>query len=993
MRVTIIFHALFNFLNQSRALLPWLFAILNFPHAGASLDDIAEFHQASKPLREALIDLGKSTDISIIFPTYLLRGYKAPNLEGKCSTRDALKHLLEDTDLSFKEINTRVVAITLKKIEVAPHKSLPIIEEVSVLGRSVTGSRIPRTDLLGSSPVDVISAPELRLAGSQTLGEFLKFIPAVSGNSTSTAVSNSGDGTATVTLRGLPANNTLVLLNGKRIAHNGLAGDSVDLNSISPAAVERIEIVKDGASAIYGSDAIAGVVNIILKNKFQGLQLEQYYGETSHNDLETTTTSLLWGKTFENASLFLSATHFEQNGLFSRDRELSASADTRFLGGADLRSSATPASRIVIPKESILILNKDAGGNYLPGTSRDHYRLATKEDLYNYLSETSSVSPSKRQSLYAKGTYQWSEDTKVTTELGYASTSAEITLAPTPLFTAFEDIPLSVAADNIYNPFDVEITDIRRRVLELGPRQQKNDADAFRFSFTLDGYTKGFHWDITGHWSKTKATEDFINVLNATRTRRALGPNADCQGIDIDGCEPLNLFGPPGSITSTQLDYVRESSHSYGFSQTYGYSFNLNAELAELKNGPLLFAAGVDIRRDAVKVLLEGYNADNTFIGGGVFDPTFGSRHIYEAYSELQIPLIEQISGIYSLYLDLAARHSIYSDFGKSTTPKIGLRYRPIADILIRATYSEGFRAPSLAELHKGGSQTQAVLNDPCTIGENVGALPGCQQQSDTTRTQYLTIFGGDVNLEPEESSNSTFGLVWSPSFDPGLLFSIDYFKIIQTNVVDASAQFIVNQNAYHGLYGDRVERDKNGNIAKVLATFINIGEREVSGLDMTLKYQWQQLNSNFIATLNASHLRTFYDQIDPSTASSDLAGTFIDSASEGNGALPAWKLNSGIHWSQGNIEASYTINYISSLKEVIPLTNNAMRRIHSWITHDIQISYITQYLNGFRFTLGADNLWDQAPPYAASSLNDNFDARTYDLKGRFWYARVSQTF
>ena len=257
-----------------------------------------------------------------------------------------------------------------------------------------------RNEINGFAPVEILTATELSLSGAQALSDQLKFVPIISGNSTSTAVSNGGDGTATVTLRGLPASNTLVLLNDHRVASNGFGGDAVDLNTIPAAAIERIEILKDGASAIYGSDAIAGVVNVILHKEFEGLQLETYYGETSKGDNDTITTNLIWGGKNDRGSFMLAASYFDQSGFNSRDRAFSNNADGRAFGGRDKRSSATPEARITLNGDTFTL---EDGAN---GTSIDDFRPATSEDLFNFLEFTSSLTPSQRSSVYLNGAYQ-----------------------------------------------------------------------------------------------------------------------------------------------------------------------------------------------------------------------------------------------------------------------------------------------------------------------------------------------------------------------------------------------------------------------------------------------------------------------------------------------------------------------------------------------------------------------------------------------------------
>ncbi|MBE9539586.1 MAG: TonB-dependent receptor, partial [Proteobacteria bacterium] len=339
-------------------------------------------------LGPALIQFSHQSGLPIVFSSRITRNRPAPPLTGTLSANQALDHLLADTGLSWELVEGRIIAVFETRCnnpetsgDQCPDSSqtlskyplyVPGLEETWIYGTQTTGSRIRQSNSNGATPVDVISSPDIELSGAQTLGELLKFVPAVAGNAASTAISNGGDGTATVTLRGLPSSNTLVLINGRRVANDGLAGESVDLNSIPPAAVERIEILKDGASAIYGSDAIAGVVNVIMKQDFHGFLAETFYGEAESGDLLTQTQTLQYGTGIPHGSFFISGSLYDQEPIFSRDREVSESADTRPLGGADQRSSATPAARVTLPNGRPVILD---GGQYRP---------AGDEDLFNY---------------------------------------------------------------------------------------------------------------------------------------------------------------------------------------------------------------------------------------------------------------------------------------------------------------------------------------------------------------------------------------------------------------------------------------------------------------------------------------------------------------------------------------------------------------------------------------------------------------------------------
>lgn len=953
----------------------------------AGTNDSFQFDIPKQALTRSIIEIGKVSEISIIVPSHLLNGIKAKQLDGVYTPKQALEILLRPTDLTFRAINRKVIAIVPKPKD---DSSDPIteysVEELVIIGRQVTGSFLDRTDLHGSSPIDIITGHELRISGSQSVAEFLRFIPAVSGNSTSTAISNGGDGTATVTLRGLPANNTLVLLNGIRINAQGLNGDSVDLNSIPSAAVDRIEILKDGASATYGTDAIAGVINIVLKKEYDGFQLEQYYGSSYKNDLETASTHLLWGKSGDKGAFLISAQHFDQNGIFSRERSVSANADGRPQGGVEERSTATPNSRITLNDGSTVTLDEATINTPTP-----RYRDATKDDLFNFFSQTSTISPSLRQSVFLSGHLALSDTSTLSLDASYNKTKATITLASTPIFTAFESEPITVSRDNIFNPFGEDITDVRRRVLELPPRQQENTSEAKRISITLDGLLNEAVWKINGNWSRTSARESVANLLSLPRTAQALGPSSNCPGTDLNGCQPLDLFGPLGSINEQQLAFIRSSSSNRGVTSLKGITGSINDSIFELPAGPIQAAVGFDIRREKIESVPTGENALSENIGNPLGSETVGSRSIYEVFLETHLPIIKYRPGVYSFDIEAALRHSKYSDFGNNTSPKFGIRYRPAANVLIRSTYSEGFRAPSLGELFAGDFQSQLPLVDPCSTLVSIASLPGCIGQTDDTRTQYLTTFLGEPNLAPETSRSYNIGIVWTPRFNKDLHISIDQFNIDQRNIVSSDAQLILDRNALFGDFSDLVVRDTNGEITNLFSPFINIGERKISGIDTTIRYIYKFKNKGYLNyTLNTSYLQEYAFKLDSNSPFENLAGTFEDAANEGSGALPKWKANTGVFFAYKIFEFNYSINYISSVSEEIPRSRtNERRTISSWVTHDTQATFKLGKRKNIKLTFGADNIFNKAPPFSAAAFNDNYDGRTYDIRGQFLYTRL----
>ncbi len=954
-----------------------------------------DFDLAGQALSESLIQFSHQSGLAIVFSDPLIRGIESPRISGSLSPEEALDALLADTGFAWRLIDDRIVAIydaSCSRDNSCPNNEqllvmhplyVPGIEELYVYGNRITGSRIKRSTLQGSAPVDVISAPDIELTGAQTLGEILRYLPSVSGNATSTAISNGGDGTATVTLRGLPASSTLVLINGRRVANDGLAGESVDLNSISPAAVQRIEILKDGASAIYGSDAIAGVVNIIMKEDFYGLLLEQYAGITEEGDGDTLTTTLQYGTGFKHGSLFISATHFDQSEISARDRGISESADGRSRGGADLRSSATPSARVTLPDGRTVIRDVDSG----------EYRPAGPEDLFNFPDFTSSLVPSERDSVYLSASYDFSELVTGSLEASYIETNARASLAPTPIFTAFELEPITVAADNIFNPFGVPIADLRRRLVELPPRIQQNTSEVTRIGILLEGLAADWSWEWSLDWSESEARETLSGIINAERLRRGVGPAAQCQGQNVDGCVPIDLFGLPGSIDQDQLDFLAVPGKVTGESELVSTSFTAYSKLLDLPQGPVEFAAGVEYRDESTEKNPDPLLASIGTIGGANFQSTEGDRRVTEVYFESVAPMWRSNDRGQQFDLELALRYSHYSDFGSTTNPKVGVRMQLTPSWMFRATYAQGFRAPTLNELYQGATESQSFISDPCTIPANVGRLPGCTQLADPSRNQFLTVTGGNDDLDEESATTYGIGLVWTPDDTPGLSVSVDYFDIDTDNVVDSSAQFIVNQNATNGSFANQVTRDDAGNLLHVSASNLNVGERRVRGIDFSLNYRlptrdWGQWSTAF----DLSYIDEYTTQLDEDSPTVDLAGEFIDPASEGLGGIPEWKGTLGLQWARQRWRGSYDLHFISEMSEAVP-SSTRRRDIDSWVVHDLQFSYVFNVYNGLRASLGIDNLFDENPPFAASAFNDNFDGRSHELRGRFWYAKLSQRF
>ncbi len=1007
-----------------RLLQPFIFAcvLLSTVAAYPCVDVLRAFDIPSQPLRTALLQLGRQSGCSLVFDPQRIPERQTRALNGQTTAAQALRLLLVQSGLEYRLLPGDIIAIAPGPKQSAaqqstktppatppqaqaesavprrtsPANTAPSQMESLVVTATPTGSRIRGADFAGFAQLDVIGPAVIRGGGPQGPAELLRFLPAVAGNSTSTQVTNGGDGTASITLRGLPASNTLVLIDGRRTNPDAFSARSVDLNTLPLGMIERIEVLKDGASAVYGSDAIAGVINIVTRQRFTGLRLDAYYGQTQRNDLQTHQLNLLYGlSTGEGddsggGNVMLALSSYRQDGIASRDRKLSRSADARSQGGIDQRSTATPLPRVVLDGEAFV---RNPNGEL--SDSMQAFRAAVDDDRFDQREFTDAVVPSARDSALLRWSAPLSDRWAATADALLSRTESTNPLAPTPIFTAFDGLRTPVRADAPFNPFGVVLTDVRRRMLEFGTRHFHDESRSQRytatFTFTDDNATA----DISVSHHQTAARETVDGLVFADRLALALGPAAFCVGA----CRPVNLLDGPGAIGPDSIRFLQTATRSDATSSLTAISGNGSFVAFELPAGTAELGTGFDLRREAINVRPDAELRANNIIGATASGRTRGDRRVYEAYVELLAPLLSERSWVRSIDLSLAARASRYSDFGSTVQPKAAIRIRPTDALLLRGAWGKGFRAPTLRQLFVASESSFDFLNDPCASPDLAATLPGCRGQSDPTLSQFLTLRGGNRDLLAERAETVTFGIVYRPT--AALTASLDYYRISQRDVVDANAQFVLNQNARFGRFPERVQRDAQGNLLQVQATPLNIGRRNVSGWDIGLEYSIHSACCGVLElALNSSYIDNFQDQLNPDSPTQQQAGTFSDEASSGNGSLPHWKASVGLQWQQGAWNGRYGIYYVGDLREQVPETGRG-RRIESWANHNLQMSYAfnspgfpfrRSETNGTELELavGVENLFDTEPPFAASAFNDNFDGRTYSLAGRYAYLRLS---
>ena len=890
----------------------------------------------------------------------------------------------------------------------------------------VTGSRIRRTDIEGANPVTVMSRVDIEKFGITSIGDVLQAIPSA-GSAINTNNNNGGNGTTTINIRGIGSNRTLVLVNGKRWAP-GLTG-SVDLNNIPASIIERIEVLKDGASAVYGSDAVAGVVNIITRQDFEGVHASGYIGQYDEGDGNKEQWDIGFGTSNDKGNVYFNISYVEEEPTLAGDREISAVptfGTPEGFGG----SSAPPQGRFWTFDQADNGFNEqgDGNGGLEPWVEPDsRFNFAP----FNYLS-----TPQERTNIYTQARYELTDNLSVNVTGFYGNRKSEQALAPTPLFigTAFGDTGFTLSADNPFSPYDFDVTTDQdvldadpnaremflfgRRMMEAGFRSFKQNVDQFQFNGGFEGVIefadREFFWDANYTYADITQNTSTDGLLNMDRVAQAIGDPANCTGE----CTPLNLFGGApnvigeGTITQEMLDYITFTAQDELNSSLESYSANISGELLELPAGYLAFASGYEKRWQS------GYDQPDAIIAAGITSgnarqPTSGAFSVEEVYLELAVPLLSDMPGVEQLDLELATRYSDYSNFGDTTNSKIGLKWRINDDLLVRGTWSEAFRAPSLDELFSGNSDSFAPLTDPCNGGAAGNPeLPGCAgipANYEQPNTQIRTTVGGNANLEAEEAESFTYGFVYSPEAVEGLSITFDIFDIEVDNAVSSvGAQTILNACAQTGVnLCSLIERGAGGNVVDLFNGQVNLGGQTTSGFDYNVAYNFETEYGDFRINWDG----TYVDErttivIDPITNTST---EFNDAGLAGDrDVVPRLRTNLAVTWAYDDWTANWLVRFIGHTTEECSIDGDTLdqqlcsdpseelggdsfNELEDMAYHDVSLGYAVN--DNLRITLGVNNLFDTDPEVSYSTFANSFDPSMYEIPGQFFYSRVNLNF
>ena len=849
-------------------------------------------------------------------------------------------------------------------------------EEVEKI--QVTGSRIKRTDMEGASPVVVIDRASIDNSGQLSIADVLNQGTFNSFGSLQPSSGSSAQSQATVSLRGLGAGRTLILLNGRKMPGSPvMSSGAADLNSIPFAAVERIEILSDGASAIYGSDAIAGVVNIILRKDFDGVEVSARASQPDRDGGgDEKSFSIVTGFSSDKARITFSVEHDERDTIYQRDRWFSKSTDD----GSGTYAGTTGQSwygRNILDMNTFEFNPMIAGGDCSPYGDGFRYHNdapAYPDDdgcHYDYTAVAADAASTSRDAMFVDFNYDISEDLVFNLVALNSRNESFGRYAPAAgWFTFPEDMPAEGnltavnAGDRGYYRFN-----------EVGfARDTRQSSYMQDYTASLDGMGDDYSWHANYHYNRYNMHEWGAGYVH----------RPSVEGAIKDGWDPRD---PDQSKYTTQLADMNANSNREASSQFNEFTLGLSLDsIAELPAGDVGVYIGANYRTEEYFDHAEAQNEAKNIIGtaGG---SAAGSREVWATFGEVLIPVLD------SLEVNLAARYDDYSDFGGAFAPSISVKYQPLDSLILRASFGEGFRAPTLNDLYKAPAESASSAKD-ITRCDAAG-----ESRADCRTRQHTTYRIGTANLEAEESTSLNIGAVYN--INDNMDISLDYYDIDITNQVSLLAAQDVFDLEFLGLLGDpedpsdnpaqytgaSVDRGGNptGPSLLVTAPMANIDGFDTSGIDFKF--------NALIELGNVGDLRTKFEWSeileynDPDIIGYDRVNKI------GRASLPERRINFSLNWSIDDHAVNFNVNHIAATAEETETdaTGTIFTAVGDLDAYTIMnMSYVYSSPWDLELSVGVNNLTDEDPV-----LNDDleYDDNLYSRVGRTYFAGIKYKF
>ncbi len=902
----------------------------------------------------------------------------------------------------------------------------------------VTGSRIRQVDIETAQPIQVMNQEQIQKSGLVTVGDVLNQLSSAGTPDFSRGgalTSNNENGGQYISLRNLGSNRVLVLVDGKRWTQT--VNGYTDMSTIPSAMIERIEVLKDGASSIYGSDAIAGVVNIILKKSMDGGQVSLYTGANDKRDGRNKDFSLSYGANTDKASVMFGLSHTEQGTVWARDREITA-----YPNGPQYPEDGLglgPWGRVnSINSKNVVnqVLNHPGGvGADSRNIANYHtYNGSSPDDKFNSASQMMFQMPNRLDTLFTKGSLNLPYDTQFTTTAMYSQRKSTATIAGYPLqSTTQPNYPVYISGSSYYNPFGEDLS-FARRTIEV-PRTTDNESRTLHVDATLSGNFevkgKAWNWDVGYNHSEVRGTTMGTGNINLLNLKRALGPSflngsgvVQCgtaaSPIPLAECTPFNIIGGPTASTPAALAYIMSTGQATYGSTINSATANIGGELVQLPAGMLGVAGGLEHRE------VRGYEQPGQFEQSGYStdlagNPTRGKYQVREAYLEANIPILKGVTFAELLSVDLATRYSDYSNFGSTTNSKASFMWKPVKDVLVRGTWAEGFRAPSVGDTFGGGSQSYDTYLDPCdtTFGSAVGSaacagVPAGFRQVDQSRTAITSARGaqgiapflsgaGNNALQPETAKTKTLGFVYSPSFLPGFSGSLDWYNIKVDNLITGiSANDVLSYCYLQSVssYCSSIVRDADGQIVNLARGNANIGSLETEGFDLSFSYRFPRTRYGQFSLRSDSTFVTKYRE--QAEAGADYT-SYLGEYDENGVAYYRTKSNLTLDWNLGNWSATWTARYFGRIKDLcyddLSCANpegtagfgTGYNKLGAMVYNDMSVSYKTPWKG--QIMVGANNVFDKKARFTVLGAASSSAVDANLPIDRFVYVRYNQAF